>query len=243
MAYTKNTWATDDIITADKLNNIEDGVSNSLPLTQVPNGTNFDDLKSTGTYVTATGQFPNSPAPSINNTYRIDVFLTNTFDIGQRVELLVSTTINTFVRVRRSGIWSAWQLIAKDADVVKLVGDQTVSGNKTFLGTTTTTGYLKQKRWSTTASIGGNTFILNRIGDVVFASGQVTTVLTGETTASGTLTTGFRPYANFVINTNRGIGTGTLLFQQDGSVWVPTTVNVASYISGTYLAEDTLPTI
>lgn len=132
---------------------------------------------------------------------------------------------------------------ANDPNAVHKTGDETVSGNKTFTGTTNTTGYLKQKRWSTTVSIGGNTFILKRIGDIVFVSSTATTKLVGGTTASGTLPTGFRPFANSVITAIRGTGFSKVLFQKDGSVYVSSTVNVASYISGTYLAEDTLPTI
>lgn len=246
MAYTKNTWATDDIITADKLNNMEMGIFNSQTTITAP----FSDLNAvaanmivnSGYYqIQGASNILNGPNGTIKSNGIIEVRSAGWTNAGF-IDYLDLGSSSVYKGVVSGGTIS-WVKYAKDGEVVKLTGDQTVSGNKTFSGTTNTTGYLKQKRWSTTASIGGNTFILNRIGDVVFASGQVTTVLTGETTASGTLTTGFRPNANFVISTNRGVGTGTLLFQNNGSVWVPATVNVGSYISGTYLAEDTLPTI
>lgn len=59
MAYTKNTWATDDIITADKLNNIESGIAgvqantDSATKLQTPrkiNGTNFDGTQDVTVY-------------------------------------------------------------------------------------------------------------------------------------------------------------------------------------------------
>lgn len=241
MGYTKNTWNTDDIITADKLNAMETGIDGLYNPINLDTGYDFDNLKTAGYYM-GSGLFPNSPVPTVSYVYHIEVYTSRQGFVTQKVTQYTGSLTNVYVRSFLTS-WQTWQQLATGSAFVSLTGDQTVSGNKTFSGTTNTTGYLKQKRWSTTASIGGNTFILNRIGDVVFASGQVTTVLTGETTASGTLPTGFRPYANFVISTNRGVGNGTLLFQQNGSVWVPATVNVDSYISGTYLAEDTLPTI
>lgn len=241
MGYTKNTWNTDDIITADKLNAMETGIDGRYNPINLDAGYDFDNLKTAGYYM-GSGIFPNSPVPTVAYVYHIEVYTSRQGFVTQKVTHYTGAVTNVYVRSFLSS-WQTWQQLATGSSFVSLTGDQTVSGNKTFSGTTNTTGYLKQKRWSTTASIGGNTFVLNRIGDVVFASGQVTTTLTGETTASGTLPTGFRPYANFVISTNRGVGNGTLLFQQNGSVWVPATVNVDSYISGTYLAEDTLPTI
>jgi len=56
MAYTKNTWATDDIITADKLNNIESGIASqytqaqSLQTPRKINGTNFDGTQDVTVY-------------------------------------------------------------------------------------------------------------------------------------------------------------------------------------------------
>lgn len=59
MTYTKNTWATDDIITADKLNNIESGIAgvqgnaDSAIKLQTPrkiNGTNFDGTQDVTVY-------------------------------------------------------------------------------------------------------------------------------------------------------------------------------------------------
>lgn len=243
MAYTKNTWATDDIITAPKLNNIESGLefaTNGIANTFTDFNTVANAMTTfVGNWKVTSNVVKNGPNGDTSYSH---VSVSPVAGNGGYITVVPLSGIGMYVGTVSSGVIT-WFKLAKDTEAVKLTGDQTVSGNKTFSGTTNTTGYLKQKRWSTTASIGGNTFILNRIGDVVFASGQVTTVLTGETTASGTLPTGFRPHENFVISTNRGVGTGTLLFQKDGSVWVPATVNVDSYISGTYLAEDTLPTI
>ncbi|ADD71761.1 baseplate protein [Leuconostoc phage 1-A4] len=244
MAYTKNTWLTDDIITADKLNNIENGI-----LGQYSTPATFTDFNTVAGgmnkyqgfwYVQGTGVINGPTGTTTWST--VEVIRGNSNATGL-IRVIPFNSSTVYVSSVNGGNIVGWARLAENESVVHKTGDETVSGNKTFSGTTNTTGYLKQKRWSTTASIGGNTFILNRIGDVIFASGQVTTVLTGETTASGTLPTGFRPSANFVITTNRGITTRSLLFQSNGSVWVPELVNVDSYISGTYLAEDTLPTI
>lgn len=246
MAYTKNTWATDDIITADKLNNLENGINQTYyPVSSLLITKDTNALTTPGKYG-VDSNFANIPTNLPNG----GVLEMVQYDATVGYQTLMARDSNapgsrmtTWVRLKFGSTFGAWEALAKDAEAVKLTGDQIISGNKTFSGTTNTTGYLKQKRWSTTVSIGGNTIILNRIGDVVFASGTVTTTLNGGTSASGTLPTGFRPFANFVVNTNRGIGSGTLLFQQDGSVWVPATINVDSYISGTYLAQDILPTI
>lgn len=241
MGYTKNTWNTDDIITADKLNAMETGIGGLYNPINLDTGYDFDNLKTAGYYM-GSGLFPNSPAPTIPYVYHIEVYTSRHGYVTQKVTQYTGVATNVYVRSFIVN-WQSWQQLATGSSFVSLTGDQTVSGNKTFSGTTNTTGYLKQKRWSTTVSIGGNTFILNRIGDIVFVSATVTTILNGGTTASGTLPTGFRPYANFVVNTNRGLVSATLLFQKDGSVWVPSKVDLVSYISGTYLAEDTLPTI
>lgn len=241
MGYTKNTWNTDDIITADKLNAMETGISGLYNPINLDEGYDFDNLKTAGYYM-ASGIFPNSPTPTVSYSYYIDVYTNHQGFITQKVTQYAGGATNVYVRSFVTS-WQSWQKLASDGAFVSLTGDQTVSGNKTFSGTINTTGYLKQKRWSTTVLIGGNTIILNRIGDVVFISGQATTILNAGIIPSGTLPTGFMPFANFVVTAIRGITFGMLLFQKDGSVYVSKEVGVDSYISGTYLAEDTLPTI
>lgn len=240
MGYTKNTWKTDDIITAYRLNAMETGIDGIYNPINIKAGYDFNNLQTAGYYM-GSGIFPNSPTPTVSYSYYIDVYTNHQGFITQKVTQYAGGATNVYVRSFVTS-WQPWQQLTTDLSFVSLTGDQTVSGNKTFTGTTNTTGYLKQKRWSTTASIGGNTFILNRIGDVVFTSSTVTTKLDGGTIPSGTLPTGFRPYANYVVSAVRGLGSSTLLFQKDGTCYISSTVDVDAYISGTYLAEDTLPT-
>lgn len=240
MGYTKNTWKTDDIITEDRLNAMEAGIDGIYNPINLEAGYDFNNLQTAGYYM-ASGIFPNSPTPTVSYSYYIDVYTNHQGLITQKVTQYTGVATNVYVRSFVNS-WQSWQQLTTDSSFVSLTGDQTVSGNKTFTGTTNTTGYLKQKRWSTTALIGGNTIIFNRIGDVVFISGQVTTKLNAGIIPSGTLPTGFRPFANFVVTAIRGITFGMLLFQKDSTVYVSKEAGVDSYISGTYLAEDTLPT-
>ena len=241
MSYTKNTWKKNDIITAGRLNAMETGIDGFYNPIELDTGYDFNNLKTAGYYM-GSGIFPNSPMPKVSSNYHIEVYASRQGFITQRVTQYTGDETTVYFRSFVNN-WQPWQQLTTSSSFVSLTGDQTISGNKTFSGTTNTTGYLKQKRWSTSVSIGGNTFILNRIGDVVFVSGQVTTTLNAGTTPSGTLPTGFRPFANFVVTAIRGITFGMLLFQKDGSVYVSSEVSIDSYISGTYLAEDTLPTI
>lgn len=138
MAYNKNTWATDDIITADKLNNLETGIANSVDGVSISNGTDFNALKSNGRYF-GSGIFPNSPAPTTSWQWLIDVSKSVTF-VSQRAIQLTASTPNVFFRNLVGGTWQAWQKQASYSDVVKLTGDQTVTGNKSFTGQTTIAG-------------------------------------------------------------------------------------------------------
>lgn len=144
MVYTKNTWKTDDIITADKLNNLESGLDNTNP--RQATFTDFADVakdmnKYAGNwYVTGSTKIANDPVSSTGGLNWYQVIVTPSFPGNNgniQIEVVNGNTFNTGVS---SGALSGWNLIPKDSAVVHNTGTETVAGNKTFSGSTNFTG-------------------------------------------------------------------------------------------------------
>lgn len=138
MAYTKNTWATDDIITADKLNNLENGVNQTYyPVSVTTKDVN--SLTTPGMYG-VNSDFANIPARLPNGGVLEMVQYDATVGYQKliaRDSNALSSKMTTWVRLKYGSTFGAWEALAKDAEAVKLTGDQTVAGNKSFTGKTT----------------------------------------------------------------------------------------------------------
>lgn len=132
MAYTKNTWATGDIITADKLNNLESGLEFATAREQLLNGYDLNGYTDTYKYVINGANLVNYPSSaSVWATLDVEKINQNT-----STQTLVDANNNVFIRNLGDNppIWSAWTEIANDSKVVHNTGTGTVAGDKTFTG-------------------------------------------------------------------------------------------------------------
>lgn len=153
MGYTKNTWITDDIITADRLNAMETGISNFYNPINLDVGYDFDNLKTAGYYM-GSGIFPNSPIPTATYAYHVEVYTSRQGFITQKVTRYSGEL--TFVYVRSFiTSWQSWQQLATISSVVSLTGDQTVAGNKSFTGNVSIAGSVMNYTTIPNVSISG----------------------------------------------------------------------------------------
>lgn len=143
MAYTKNTWKTDDIITADKLNNIESGIAQQD--IRVVTFSDFNEVvtninKYTGLWIVNGANLLNSPVP-ISDQYAI-------IEVIQAENGAGLITYNSFTSWAYGRFYTyidrdhivGWEKLPEESKVVHNTGTETVSGDKTFAGNTNFTG-------------------------------------------------------------------------------------------------------
>ncbi len=104
MAYTKQTWATGDVITEEKLNHIEDGIANaggSLVLTEDENGT-------------------------LNHTWEE---IQNALMSGKLVGMAANIEVNTGIFVTRLTIVNSVGMYSDSNEYIVTVGEQDYMAN------------------------------------------------------------------------------------------------------------------
>ena len=110
MGYTKNTWKTDDIITADRLNAMETGIDGIYNPINIKAGYDFNNLQTAGYYM-GSGIFPNSPTPTVSYSYYIDVYTNHQGFITQKVTQYAGGATNVYVRSYRPFAYFSKSLI------------------------------------------------------------------------------------------------------------------------------------
>lgn len=175
MSYTKNIWKTDDIITADKLNNMEDGI-----LGQYSKPATFTDFNTVASGMTTyqgvwhVGGTGVANGPNGTTTWSIvEVISANDTGTGLvRVTPFSSSIV--YVSSVTFGYIVGWVKISNDTDFVKLTGDQTISGNKSFTGNVSIAGsvmnYATIPSISITGYVSGSLYVSKQSGMVSITS-------------------------------------------------------------------------
>jgi len=245
MAYTKNTWVTDDIITADKLNNLETGVSNSFisratftDWNAVANNMTAYD----GKYYTQLQVIANGPTTGSNSTIEVISMGSNSGT------LIIRPTGNNgfYYSSVLNGVISGWVKLSNDAEVFKLTGDQTASGNKSFTGNVSIAGsvmnYATIPSVSITGYVSGSLKVSKQSGMVSITSMDL--VLTKGATV--TLPAGYYPRTQLQApitgqNTTGTTAGGYMTVGVDGSVTFNSmgfaSGNATAYVNVHYIAQ------
>ncbi|AOT27910.1 baseplate protein [Leuconostoc phage Ln-7] len=178
MSYIKNTWKTDDIITADKLNNMEDGI-----LGQYSKPATFTDFNTVASGMTTYQGFWHVGGTGIANgpngtTTRSIVEVISANDTGTgliRVTPFSSSTV--YVTSVDNGTISGWVELSNTNNVLQLTGDQTVSGNKSFTGNVSISGsvmnYATIPSISITGYVSGSLYVSKQSGMVSITSNDL----------------------------------------------------------------------
>ena len=205
MVYTKNTWRTNDIITADKLNNMENGIVNQN--TKQSTFTDFADVAShmdkyAGTWHITEG-IPITNGPKSKMDWSIvRVIMGNGSQTGIIITSNYKENIIYYTSVNRGSI-QGWNNLAKDSDVVHKTGNETVAGNKSltgnnsFFGNTLLTDTTVSGSLSVTGSLPHKSFSKTFLGtnfDFNFVKQGQLIFMTCHATSKTTIDSGtFRP--------------------------------------------------
>lgn len=255
MVYTKNTWRTDDIITADKLNNMENGIldqhnSKELTIDNISVVTS-DMLKYAGSWGVNTSVIKGIPniafavmevVPYPNNKTSGVIKLSSTYDFVDGVKVGFQSYIGYVI----SSTISSWVKLPDDSNVVHKTGDETVVGNKSFTGNVSIAGsvmnYATIPSVSITGYVSGSLKVSKQSGMVSITSMDL--VLTKG--AKVTLPAGYYPRAQLQapITGQNGAGTtagGYMTVDVDGSVTFNSmgfaSGNATAYVNVHYIAQ------
>jgi len=247
MAYTNNTWKTDDIITADKLNNIEDGILGQYG--KLATFTDFQtvaarmDIYQGSWYVAGTGV---ANGPMGTTTWStVEIIRGNTNATGLiRVTSFVSSTV--YVSSINAGHIVGWAQLATGSSFVSLTGDQTVTGNKSFSGNVSIAGsvmnYATIPSVSITGYVSGSLKVSKQSGMVSITAMDL--VLTKGATV--TLPAGYYPRTQLQApitgqNTTGTTAGGYMTIGVDGSVTFNSmgfaSGNATAYVNVHYIAQ------
>lgn len=246
MAYTKNTWVTDDIITAPKLNNIESGLefaTNGLANTF----TDFNTVASAmttfvGNWKVTSNVVKNGPNGDTSYSH---VSVSPVAGNGGYITVVPLSGIGMYIGTVSGGVIT-WSRLTKDTEAVKLTGDQTVAGNKSFTGNVSIAGsvmnYSTIPSISITGYVSGSLRVSKQSGmvsinsmDLVLAKG-----------ATFTLPAGYYPRAQLQapITGQNSAGTtagGYMTIGVDGSVKFDSmgfaSGNATAYVNVHYFAQ------
>lgn len=210
MSYVKNTWKTGDLITSDKLNNLESG-------TMFTNDITFTDFATVAANLNNfVGRYYNpsvsviANSPSSDQYQVIDVLQGSPTGRNGKIIVYCIKTNDVFVGNVDSGSIQSWTKLAKYGETLNLTGDQTVTGNKSFTGnvsiagsvmnyatipSVSITGYvsglLKVSKQSGMVSITSMDLVLTKGAKVTLPAGyyprtQLQAPITGQNTAGTT---------------------------------------------------------
>jgi len=246
MAYTKNTWATDDIITAPKLNNIESGLefaTNGLANTFTDFNTVANAMTTfVGNWKVTSNVVKNGPTGDTSYSH---VSVSPVAGNGGYITVVPLSGIGMYVGTVSSGVIT-WFKLAKDTEAVKLTGDQTVAGNKSFTGNVSIAGavmnYTTIPSVSITGYVSGSLKVSKQSGMVSITSMDL--VLTKGATV--TLPAGYYPRTQLQApitgqNTTGTTAGGYMTIGVDGSVTFNSmgfaSGNATAYVNVHYIAQ------
>lgn len=261
MAYTKHTWVTDELITADKMNNLESGALDlSVPIGGVtgtdplPNGVNsilglvnyyVNIYKSNfeKVIVVVNSSLTDSPS-NYNASVKIDITVR---DVGRSYVLVSDPIGGVYSGSYANGkLESAWVMLAKDSTVLHKTGDESASGNKSFTGNVSIGGSVMN--YATIPSISINGYISGSLR-ISKQSGMVSINSMDLVLAKGatfTLPSGYYPRAQLQapITGQNSAGTtagGYMTIGVDGSVVFNSmgfaSGNATAYVNVHYIAQ------
>lgn len=239
MVYTKNTWNTGDIITADKLNNMENGIEHQN--TKQATFTDFADVASHmdkyagNWHITEGIPITNGPKSKMDWSI-VSVTMGNGSQTGIIITSNYKENIIYYTSVNRGSI-QGWNKLAKDSEVVHKTGDEIISGNKSFTGNVSIAGsvmnYATIPSVSITGYVSGSLKVSKQSGIVSITSMDL--VLSKGATL--TLPAGYYPRSQLQAPITGQNSTGTtaggyMTIGVDGSV----TFNSMGFASGSATA-------
>lgn len=249
MVYTKNTWRTNDIITADKLNNMENGIDfqNTKEVTFTDFATAASDMaKYAGSWFSDGKNILNSPIAGV---------LYGVIEVSPAYGSRTGTIRYSDIPEWRNGFYQTavdngkvvgWHKIADDSNVVHKIGDETLSGNKSFTGNVSIAGsvmnYATIPSLSITGYVSGSLKVSKQSGIVSITSMDL--VLTKGATL--TMPGGYYPRSQLQAPITGQNSTGTtaggyMTIGIDGSVTFNSmgfaSGNATAYVNVHYIAQ------
>lgn len=178
MSYTKNTWKTDDIITADKLNNMEDGI-----LGQYSKPATFTDFNTVASGMTTYQGFWYIKGTGVENgpngtaTWSTVEIISGSGTTTGLIRVTPFSSSTVYVTSVSNGIIIGWVELSNTNNVLQLTGDQTVSGNKSFTGNVSIAGsvmnYATIPIISITGYVSGSLYVSKQSGMVSITSNNL----------------------------------------------------------------------
>ena len=248
MVYIKNTWNTGDLITADKLNNMENGIDN-----QNPKAATFNDISIvTADMFTYAGKwgFNTSTVKGVPYIgYAIMEVIPYPGNKTSGIIRLTSTSgwgKTNYIGMVKDHSQLIWLNLADDGEVVHKTGDETVSGNKSFTGNVSIAGsvmnYATIPNLSITGYVSGSLKVSKQSGMVSITSMDL--VLTKGATL--TVPAGYYPRSQLQAPITGQNSTGTtaggyMTIGVDGSVTFNSmgfaSGNATAYVNVHYIAQ------
>lgn len=141
--------------------------------------------------------------------------------INQNTSTQTLTDTNNKVFIRTLGgnppTWSSWTELANNSNVLHNTGNETVAGDKTFIGNVKFSGSFD----STTVNNNGVTMTFTRFGNIVTVIGSGTytggDVNTFSKISDGVVPSGYRPSGMALVNANWGPNIGQMAFESNGA--------------------------